>query len=72
MRPIVAEKLAGCFFVIGDAMLLDQLEEVERGESAERGFAEVRVVGQIVFGLHPEMGEVAASAAGYRDLLADF
>ena len=71
MRPTVAEKLAGCFFVIGDAVLLDQLDEVERGEPAERGSAEVRVVGQIVFGLDLEMGEVAASAAGNQDLLAD-
>ena len=60
MRPIVAEKLAGCFFVIGDAVLLDQLDDVERGEPAERGFAEVRVFGQIVLGSTLEIGELRA------------
>jgi len=69
--PILAEKLAGCFFVVGDAVLFHQLEEVERSEPAEGGFAEVRVFRQIVLGFDPEVGEVAAPAAGYRNLLAD-
>ncbi len=57
--------------MIGDTMLLNQLDEVERGEPAERGFAEVRVVGQIVFGFNPEMSKVAAAAPGDQDFLAD-
>ena len=69
--PVVAEQLAGGFLVVGDAVLLDQLDEIERGEPAERGGAEVRVVGHVILGVDPEIGEVAAPAPGYRNLPAD-
>ncbi len=71
LRPIVAEQPAGLLCVVGDAVLSDQLDEVRGGEPAERRPAEVRVVGQVGAGLDPEVGEVAAAAAGDRNLPCD-
>ena len=39
----VAEELAQCFLVIGDAVLLDQCDEVMRRIAGERGASEVRI-----------------------------
>ena len=65
-----AEELAESFFVPGDAVLLDEGEEVERGVAGEGGFGEVRVGGEEVFGGGVEVGEVAAASSGDEDFLA--
>ena len=42
---MVAEKLTQRFFVVGDAMLLDQGDEVGWGVARQRGFGKVRIGG---------------------------
>ena len=42
----VAEELAQCLLVIGDAVLLDQCDEVMRRVSGKRGAGEVRIRGE--------------------------
>jgi hypothetical protein len=66
----VAEELAEGLLVVGDAVLLDQGEEVLRGVAGERGLGEVRVGGEEVFRRGVEVGEVAAASAGDEDFLA--
>ena len=70
MGGAVAEELAEGFFVVGDAVLLDQGDEVVRGVAGEGGLGEVGVGGEEVFRRGMEVGEVAAAAAGDEDLLA--
>jgi hypothetical protein len=67
---VVAEELAQRFLVIGDVVLLDQLDEVARGVERERGFGEVRVLREEAAGLAVDVGEVAAAASGDEDLAA--
>src|SRR5690606_23484157 len=57
--------------VVGNAVALDQLDEVRRRVARQRRLAEVRVRGDVVAGAGAGVGEVAASAAGHEDLLAD-
>ena len=66
----VAEELAEGFFVIRDAVLFNQGDEVLRGEAGERGLGEVGVGGEEVFRLGVDVGEVAATAAGDENLFA--
>ena len=70
MGGAVAEELAEGLLVIGDAVLLDQSDDVCGSEAGERGFGEVRVGGEEVFGAAVDVGEVAAAAAGDEDLFA--
>ncbi len=67
----VAEQLAQLLFVIGDAVLADQLDEVPGRVARQRRFAEVRVGRQEVGRGGAGVGEVAAATAGHQDLLAD-
>ncbi len=53
-------------FVVGDTVLPDQGDEVGGGEAGERGFGEVGVLGEEVFGAGVEVGEVAAASAEMR------
>jgi hypothetical protein len=67
----VAEELALVLFVPGDAMALDQGDEVARrvarqGRAAEVGIGRVEVRRAGI-----DVGEIAASAAGDADLLGD-
>ena len=71
LRGAVTEKLAQSFFVVGNAMLFHQHDEIRRGERGQGRFGEVRIGGNEVFRLAVQVGEVAASAAGNQDLLAD-
>src|SRR5438874_5147050 len=71
LRRAIAEKLSQSFFVICDAMLLDQLDEICRGVSRERRFGEVRISGDEVFRLTVKVGEVAATATGNQNLFPD-
>lgn len=70
LRGAVAEELAEGFLVIGDAVLLDESDEVRGGVAGEGGFGEVRVFGEEVFGAGVEVGEVAPASAGDEDFLA--
>jgi hypothetical protein len=67
----VAEELAERFFVVGDAVLFDERDEVLRGVTGERGAGEVGVLREEVFGGGVEVGEVAAASAGDEDLFAE-
>lgn len=67
----VAKELSQGLLVIGDAMLLDQGDEVRGRIAGERGPGEVRIGGEKVFRRAVEIGEVAAASAGDEDLLAD-
>jgi hypothetical protein len=57
--------------VIGDAVLVHQLDEVPGRVAGQRRLAEVRVGRQEVGRCGAGVGEVAAATAGHQDLLAD-
>jgi hypothetical protein len=67
---LVAEQLAELLLVVGDAMALDQRDEVGGRVARQRRLAEVRVRRQEVLRADVQVGEVAAPAAGHEDLLA--
>ena len=69
-RRAIAEQLSQRLFVPGDAMPLDQREEILRRIAPQRGLGEMRVGGEIAVGSAMDVGEVAAPAAGDQDLLA--
>ena len=69
-RGAVAEELAQRLLVPGDAVTLDQVEEILRGVAAERGLHEMRVLREVAIGRGAEIGEVAAATARDQDLLA--
>ena len=68
----VAEELAEGFFVVRNAVLLDEGDDVGRGEGGEGGLGEVRILGEEVFGAGVEVGEVAAASAGDENFFAGF
>src|SRR6185437_1675023 len=49
LRAAVAKQLPQFFFVIADAMRLDQLDKVLRSEACQRRSAEMRIVRQEIF-----------------------
>src|SRR5690606_6938419 len=67
----IAEQLAQFFLVIGDAVPLDHVDEVGRRVAGQRRFAEVRIGREEIAGCGAGIGEVAATATGHQDLLAD-
>jgi hypothetical protein len=69
-RGAVAEELTQRLLVPGDAVLLDQREEILRGVAAQRRLDEMRVGRQVAVRRGAEISEVAAPAAGDQDLLA--
>ncbi len=66
----VAEQLPQRLLVPGDAVPLHQVEEIARRVAAERRLGEMRVGREIAVRRGPEIGEVAAPAAGDEDLPA--
>jgi hypothetical protein len=70
LRGAVAEELAQRFLVIGNAMFLDQGDEIRRRESGQCGFREVRICRNEMFRWTLQVGEITPSAAGDQDLLA--
>ena len=70
VRRAVAEQLAERLLVLGDAVALDQRDEVALRVAAQRRDAEVRIGRDEVLRAGVEVGEVAAPAAGDADLLA--
>ena len=69
-RGTIAEKLAKSFFVIRDAILFDQSNEIGRRITGKRRLGKVRIGGNKIFRRAINVGEIAASAAGNQDLLA--
>ncbi len=68
---IVAEELAERFFVVGDAMLFDEGDEICGSEAGKCGFGEVRIRRKKILGSGVEIREVAAATTGNEDFLAD-
>ena len=66
----VAKQLAEGFFMPGDAVAGHEVYEIPLGVTRERGFGEMRVFRQKVLWLGPNIGKVAAPAAGNADFLA--
>ncbi len=66
----VAEELSEGLLVIRDAVFFDQGDEVMRGVTGERGLGEVGVGGEEVFGRGVEIGEIASTSAGDKDLFS--
>ena len=54
----------------GDAIAIDQRDEILRAIAAQRRFGEMGVGGQIAVGRGVDVGEIAAATAGNEDLLA--
>ncbi len=67
----VAEELAEGLFVVGNAVALDEGDEVLGDVAGEGGAGEVGVFGEEVFGGGAEIGEVGAASSGDEDLFAD-
>jgi hypothetical protein len=57
--------------MIGDAMALDEGDEIGLGVAAQRGLAEVSVVRQKTIRRTLEIGKIAAPASRDQDLGAD-
>lgn len=55
--------------VIGNAVLLDQRDEIPGGVALQRGDAEMRVGRKKIGRLDEAVGKIAAPAAGYKDFL---
>jgi len=68
---MVAEELAQRFFVVGDAMLGEEREEIGGSEAGQGGFGEVGIGGEEVVGSGMKIGEIAAASAGDENFLAD-
>jgi hypothetical protein len=68
---IVAEELAQAFFVVGNAMLFYEGEEIRGGESGQGGFGEMGIRREEIFWRGVDVGEVAAATAGNKDFFAD-
>ncbi len=64
---VVAEQLPPCFFMIADAVFFNEVNEVGWREPAQCRFAEVGIVGQVMFRPHGPVREVTASPAGDQD-----
>jgi hypothetical protein len=69
-RRAVAEQLSERLLVIGDAMPLDQRDEVVLRVTVERRLVEMRIGRDEPVRLAVEVGEVAAPAAGDEDFRA--
>ena len=70
-RRVIAEELSERLFVIGDAVLFYERDEVRGSVPRQGRFAEVRIGGQEIFRTAMQIGEVAAAASGDEDFLAD-
>jgi hypothetical protein len=68
----VAEQLAQGFFMPGDPVAVDQVDEVLRAVAAECALCEMGVGGNVTLGGCAHIGEVAPAAPRNQDLPADF
>ncbi len=67
---VAAEKLAGLFFHIRDAVALGQGQKIPWRVACQRRFDKVRVSAQVIGRCGIQVGEIAASAARHQDFLA--
>jgi hypothetical protein len=67
----IAEELAEGLLVIGNAMPLDERDEVPRRIAGERRACEVRIGGEETVRSAVDVCEIAAAAAGDEDLFAN-
>src|SRR5258708_3850864 len=67
----VAKELSERLFVIGNAMLFDERDEIRRRVACQRRLGEVFVPGDEMFGLAMDICEIATAPAGDQDFLAD-
>ena len=70
-RAAVAEKLAESLFVVGDAVPLDERDEIRRLVTRQRRSAKSRLPGKVILRPGVQVREVAASTPGDQDFLAD-
>jgi hypothetical protein len=70
-RQSIAEQLAEFFFVVRDAVLVDEPHEVGWSIAGERRFDEVWIGRKEIIRSGMQVGEIAAAASGDQDLLAD-
>src|SRR5258706_14299228 len=70
LRPPVAEELAEGLLVPGNAVGLDERDEIARRVTRERRAAEVGIGREKIRGRRMEVGEVAAPSPGDANLLA--
>src|SRR5437879_8068255 len=66
----VAKELPKSLFVIGNAMLFDERDKIRRRVPRQRGFGEVFVCGDEIFGLAIDICEIATASAGDQDFHA--
>jgi len=71
-RGFIAEKLAQCFFMPGNVMAIDQIDEVKLGVTFECRDAETLVLRNEIFRAGMQIGEVAATAPGNPDFFSRF
>ena len=64
--------MAEVFFVIGDAVLFDQGDEIGGRVTRQGRFGEVRILREEVFRRAMKIREIAAASAGNEDFFADF
>ena len=69
---MVAEKLAQCFFMIRDAMLFHQRDEILRRVTAQSRFAKMRIARQVFIGRGIQICKITAPAPRDTNLLGDF
>ena len=67
----IAKQLAQCFFMVGNAMALDQFDEVPLCVACQRRDAEVRVLRNKVLRTAMQVGEVASTAPRHQYFFAD-
>jgi len=71
LRRAIAKELTENLFVVLDAMLFHERNEIGRRVSRQRRFGEVRIGRNKVFWLTVQVGKVAAAAAGNQYLFAN-
>jgi hypothetical protein len=59
------------FFVVRNAMLFNQRDEIRGRVPGQRGFREVLIRGDEIFRLAMKVGEITAASTGDEDFLAD-
>jgi hypothetical protein len=68
---MVAEELAKRFFVVGDAVLPEENQEIRRSETGERGLCKMWIRREKILWFGVKVGEIATTAAGNQDFFAD-
>lgn len=67
---LIAELLAECFFVVGNAVIFHQSEKIVRAEAGEGGATKGRIGREEILRAGAEVGKIAAPAAGDGNFFA--